>query len=234
MNEKEILRQEKVLLDQLNKDREAGDFVKIWNDYKQLIQLIPQKTNYWIDTCYFIHTFYKYAENDKWDYYLNEGKSLAIKAQRFTTPKINSLFIVYEYKFVLELIRLDGKLYSSLYTSFDLHSILDKAININPKNDEAHYLKANLFISDMKFEKAELEFEKIYNTESPVVLFDIGTNYHQLKNDNKAVQIFLKIYENSDDSFFKEQSIKQLIEIYKEKNENKIVSHYTKILKTIK
>lgn len=229
--EKKKIEQEKKLLNQLQRDYQAGNFEEIIVEHKNLIKINPDNESYWNDFLVFLYFNYKDGDPYDWDEYIKDGILFSEQARDYlTSNKEISKYFLYEYKFIIELIRFDSS-YSEDYNDEKLIGLLNDAIAIYPLNTEAIHEKGNFYQINEEFDKAEIEYNKASELEENEVLInDRALNYELLGKNDKAVQEYLKLYNKTQEDFIQKMSLMAIIQIYEREANLDKVTYYKNLL----
>ncbi|MEN9917676.1 MAG: hypothetical protein RL662_112 [Bacteroidota bacterium] len=226
-------KQEKKILAELKKTVENGDFQKIYTLYRTLIKLRPNKLEYWIKIQNLILYGYPLQKFYEYDELLTGGIELAQEARKYVLYKEQAIFFIFEFNFIIELIRLDGFFYSRQYPDPIMFNLLDNAIEVNTECGEAYYQKGILYRSNNEYEKAEENFNLAKNLiTNDSLLNDIALNYRLGNKLNKVIETYLELLNYTKDDTIKKTCYEQLIDSYNILGDVEKVSHYKTLLST--
>lgn len=221
---------EKHFIEKIKEDRILKDVEAVTDSYCELIKLFPDNPDYIKELLEYLYFNYKYAQPLDWEEYLDKGIELAKNARNDITDKSESIFFLYEYKFIIELIRYDASYAEEFETEY-MHTLLNEAIKSDPFNAEAYLEKGNLYEAEDEFEKAEKEFEKAEHIRSSdTALFNIANNNEVTGNIEKAIENYKKLGNNTKSDIVKKIAWESLIGIYKKTGERDKVDYYEDLL----
>lgn len=207
------------------------DFQEIVDTYIQITNIQPEKKEYWEDLLNYIYFNYYYTDSYDWDDVLLQAITLSQNAREHIHSQVEqSLFYMFEYNFIVELIRFDIR-FSEDYGGDKLEELLDLAEESDPENGLAIHEKANLYQANGDFERASEVYERAIKLDENIVcIHDMALNYQLMGENEKARQKYWRLYENTDTSSIKKLALEKIIALCEVDNNYAKKKYYEELL----
>lgn len=213
----------------------CDDYQQIVDTYVRIINLQPDRKEYWEELLDFIYFNYKYTDSYDWDVCLEKGISIAEKAiNHIESKESQSNFYMYQYELIMELLNHDS-FYFEKYNEEYLLNLLDKAIVANPQNIMAIQEKGIMLNREENYVQADEKYQEAYNLiqDNPIlsdsILFDSAINLELMKDVDKTIATYEKILLTTKSEVIREVSIQSLIRLFEEKKDEEKVLYYKKL-----